>query len=471
MTEISEPSSSAPVVEAGWSGMETPGMKEAKCSLLLSVDGSFHPKIKSLPDQRVLVHQDKAYNPATTETNSFYVDFPGCTIMQLEPTVGEIPKTMPVTLTVAGKCYFTEENYRDFKTMMRTKEQSEQLNIPPNGCFDWPDVDSLLLCPLCGTVAPVPSETDNDDGEDYWMIFYPLMQITVMKGTKMTLGTRTICRLTCLGCMQGLLDGMTLKVKQEVGPERRKPSMLSFSLSALEILEEAGSASFLQDAPPRPDSHPHVDDDLDAWTLYNLWEHSGAWEALQNDYRIVLSRSMHATSTQPQTSHRISDISNGMEAKGKERYGRKCGNMACKKIHGKKDLDSGEIVRLTIQCHSCEFAFYCSKICRRAASTSHKESCSQRQIERSEQKDKKVKRVQCDTCKKVLPYTQMKKCSRCKHATCKSPREREGAMDRIHISLVFSHIRSYCIPDCGFECQKLDWSRHKLRCVAKVMNE
>jgi hypothetical protein len=418
----SSPSSVSATPEAGWSGMETPGMKEAKCSLLLAVDGSFEPKIKSLPDQRVLVYQDKAFNPATTETNCFYVDFAGCTLMQLEPLAGTVPKTMPVTLTVAGKCYFTAENYKDFKTLMRTKEESERLSIPPNGCFDWPDVQSMLLCPLCSKIAPIPKEDEANDGNDYWMLFYPLLQITVMKGSKMTLGTRTICRLTCVDCMHDLLDGMTLTVKQSPsGSDSRRPSMLSFSLSALEILEEAGSASFLQDGAPRPESHPHVDDEMDAWTLYNLWEHSGAWEALQNDYRIVLSRSMHATAQHPQLPPSSSNHDAANSDKAKQRYGRKCGSMTCNKVHGKKDANSGEVVRLTVQCELCESAYYCSKSCRRTAAAHHRESCSQRQTDKS-LKDKKTKRVQCDTCKKVLPYTQMKKCSKCKRATCKLAR-------------------------------------------------
>lgn len=428
--------------------METSGMKEAKCSLLLAVDGSFQPRIKSLPQQRLLVHQDlKVYNQeTTTETSGFYVNFPGCTIMQLEPSAGKtqgsspapVPKMMPVTLTVAGRCYFTHENYRDFKTLMRTKEQSQQLGIPPNGCFDWPDVESMLLCPLCGTVAATPQQGAHEDtAEEFWMLFYPLIQITVIKGTRMTLGTRTICRLTCVECLQDLLDGMTLTVKQAGGPERQRPSMLSFSLSALEILEEAGSASFLQDSPPRPVSHAHVDDEMDAWTLYNLWEHSGAWEALQHDYRIVLARSMQATIDQPSQQQNRDTAQEAFATTGtKERYGRKCGNMACKKAHGKKSGSGGEQMdRLSIPCEVCESVCYCSKACRKAAASDHKELCLKRQKEQREPKTQKVKRVQCDTCKKVSPYTHMKKCSRCKNATY-----------------------------CGFECQKKDWGRHKLCC-------
>eukprot|EP00980_Cylindrotheca_fusiformis_P010627 scaffold2366_cov115-Cylindrotheca_fusiformis.AAC.1 len=270
-----------------WSGLETEGMKEARCSLLIQEDDSFDPRMKSLPKQRVLVYQDRGYD-LPPQDNNFYVDFSGCTILQLEPTPGTHSRTMPTTLTVGGRCIFTPENFQDFRVMMRTKEQSSEMKISPNGNYDWPDVQALLLCPICRNVAEIPKEGDDSDHE-YWLLFYPLLQITVMKGAQMTLGTRTICRLTCLDCMEDLLEGMRLKVRPATMHGKRPG--LSFMLPVNEILAEAGSASFLEDGPPRPETHPHVDDILDAWTLYNLWEHSGAWEALQNDYRIVLSRS------------------------------------------------------------------------------------------------------------------------------------------------------------------------------------
>jgi len=137
-----------------WSGLETRGMMEAKCSLLIQKPGCFDPRIKSLPKQRVLVYQDKGYNPDASNGSpngdeNFYVDFNGCTILQFEPAHGTPQRTMPITLTVGGRCIFTPENFQDFKVMMRTQEQSIQMNISPNGNFDWPDVNSLLLCPIC----------------------------------------------------------------------------------------------------------------------------------------------------------------------------------------------------------------------------------------------------------------------------------------------------------------------------------
>lgn len=449
-----------------WSGLETKGMKEAKCSLLLQEDAAFEPKIKALPKQRVLVYQDKGFHPnsansstPTSTPNSnednFYVDFKGCTILQLEPSFGPTPqRTMPVTLTVGGRCIFTPENYHDFRVMMRTKEQSREMDIAPNGNFDWPDVQSMLLCPLCGSKAPIPQERDEYELE-YWMLFYPLLQITVMKGSQMTLGTRTVCRLTCLECMENLLEGMLLTVQpgssSQNASNSTKNTRLTFTLPASNVLAEAGSASFLEDGPPRPETHPHVDDILDAWTLYNLWEHSGAWEALQNDYRIVLSRSMQgdagggggggggAADDQDGAAAASAD-GDGVpqQPRLRERLGKACGNPKCKKVQGKKDRTSGEIIRLTIKCKECFSEFYCSKACREKAKEKHRPDCLAKQQERKERREKKAKKVQCDTCQQKLPYTQMKKCSRCRQATY-----------------------------CSVECQRKAWAEHKAHCVKR----
>jgi MYND finger len=448
-------------------------MREAKCSLLLQDDVPYNARIKSLPKQRVLVFQDRGglhqsgsigsqphhpkallphhvpqHTPASPEEN-FYVDFKGATIFQLEPTPQQAHSCMPVTITVGGRCVFTPENYQDFRVMMRTKEQSVEMDITPNGSFDWPDVSSLLLCPVCGERGQIPRDANTDVGEndinlqEYWMIFYPLLQVCVLKGSQLTLGTRTICRLVCMDCMEDLLEGVTLTVQPGGGggaggvartpTAGRRSTRLAFTLPARDVLAEAGSASFLEDGPPRPDTHPHLDDILDAWTLYNLWEHSGAWEALQNDYRIVLSRSMHGDPS----GHGFGiDDDEAEPCRLKERMGKPCGNPTCNKVHGRIDAGQEQVVRLAIKCQHCQSEFYCSKACRDAAEPSHREECERKQKDREERREKKAKKVECDTCHQKFPHTKMKKCSRCRHAT-------------------------YCSP----ECQKLAWDAgHKSEC-------
>jgi len=293
--------------------------------------------------------------------------------------------------------------------MMRNAEEAKILNLPPNSEFEWPAVKSLLLCPLCSATAQVPDGTTDCE---YWMVFYPLLQVEHQE-SEMTLATRTICRFVCLDCMQQLLDGMFLTVKQT-----DKPNAVAFSLSAMEILQEAGTVSFLQDGPPRPEEYPHVDDPVDAWTLYTLWESTGAWEALQNDYRSALARSMQGT---PAPSAKKNGI-----MQTKDRYGRKCGNMGCEKVHGKRG-DDGAIIRLSVICKQCKISYYCSSECRSAAWAVHSLDC--------EAGKKRAKLVNCDACKKTLPYTRMKTCSRCRSAVY-----------------------------CSVECQRGAWPLHKVSC-------
>ena len=237
----------------------------------------------------------------------------------------------------------------------------------------------------------------------------------------------------------------------------RTPTRLAFTLPAADILAEAGSASFLEDGPPRPDTHPHVDDILDAWTLYNLWEHSGAWEALQNDYRIVLSRSMNGGYNNSSSSGGGAGGDGGgkeihspntesatavtpQEPRLKERMGRTCGNYPqCTKIHGQPDPTTGQVTRLGIKCRDCHAEFYCSKACRETAKLSHRSSCEKKQRDREERREKKAKKVECHTCKQKFPFTRMKKCSRCRQATY-----------------------------CSVECQRNDWDKHKPVCQASA---
>jgi hypothetical protein len=76
-----------------WSGLETPEMKEARCSLLLPIDITYQPKVKSLPASKVLVKQDKG----TKKSHNYLVNFLGCTLLQLVPNPGVRHPAMPVT--------------------------------------------------------------------------------------------------------------------------------------------------------------------------------------------------------------------------------------------------------------------------------------------------------------------------------------------------------------------------------------
>ena len=61
------------------------------------------------------------------------VYFRGCTIIRLHSKgsrdIGST-KALPVDLTIAGPCYYTKEDKKDFEIMMRTREQSLLMKLP-----------------------------------------------------------------------------------------------------------------------------------------------------------------------------------------------------------------------------------------------------------------------------------------------------------------------------------------------------
>lgn len=527
---------------AVWSGFETIGMRRAKCSLLLQDDMIHDAIIKKLPKQRVLIDRGVrtntsnlvasssstasvvSINPALSSSSfsssssssspgdvvrnedsknsnhssesgnsnehdystdePYYVDFDGATVLQLEPSISpmEPQSVMPITITVAGKCVLTPENYIDFQVMMRTKEQSYEMNIPPNGAFDWPDITSFLLCPVCSNICSIPRLGDRQEHE-YWMVYYPLIQIAIRNqdttthtnvnantnnnnnnNNEMVLSTRTICRLMCLDCMDDLLEGLSLNVTPGgLCKERLKnrpidtatktnsttftdntntkklktPAKgLAFSLPVVDILAEAGSVSFLEGGPPRPETHQHLDDILDAWTLYTLWECSGAWEALQNDYRMQLSKSLSPVPIENNIDENNEGTMSPVQASWTKRIGQKCASESCHRVHGKTTLDSGAVCRLSIKCQDCHSELYCSKPCREDSRIRHAELCRDRRKQREERRERSSSRqIQCDTCARKFSCTKMKKCSSCRHSTY-----------------------------CSVDCQKVDWERHKSFC-------
>jgi hypothetical protein len=466
-----------------WSGLESEAMQEARCSLLIPSERQYQPKIKYLPRQRVLVHQDKAIQPAVDLLGgkSFSVDFSGAAILQLEASPDLPYKTMPATLTVAGRCHFTTQNYKDFAMMMRSRHQSTAIDVPPNGSFDWPDVEALLLCPVCGTYQDVPPDPDDestmDEDEDksnspeltgdqhpqhYWMLFYPLLQIHSGKANKMMVASRTVCRLVCLDCMQKLVQGLFLPPVTITQQQQQQantdddgfpiPGKSLPPLSVMGILDEVGTAVFLQGDPPRPQHAPHIDDELDAWSLYQLWEHCGAWEALQHDYKHTLTMSMKVNhrnannnsnnksgvdETKTPDPPAFTVMTSSATHAAKQRFGRKCDSPSCDRVHGKKDAELEDVVLISVVCEKCEGAYYCSKACRKEAAVYHSTTCSKQAVVESPNNDKKkrVKTIPCHVCEKVLPCTQMKKCSKCR-------------------------VANYC----SVACQRQDWATHKATC-------
>ena len=200
----------------------------------------------------------------------------------------------------------------------------------------------------------------------------------------MVVASHTIARLVCLDCMQGLLQGLFLAPPapaHQTDLDGLPVPVESFPpLSVMDVLEEVGSVAFLQENPPCPEHAPHIDDDLDAWALYQLWEHSAALEVLQDDHKATLSASMKGQydananskiskdknksgveeSKKPNTTGFTVMTSSARDA-APERYGCTCGSPFCDQIHGKKDALLQKVVLLSVVCQECDAACYCSK--------------------------------------------------------------------------------------------------------------
>ena len=132
-----------------YSGLETEGMKVLKCTLKLQPHWEYQHDILTLPPKRVTVPMDGS--------DAKNVMFHGWKVMQLALSGGrrEGELVMPVSFTIGGPCTYNKEDKKDFEIMMRSKEQSLCMKIPPNGNFDWPDYRAFETCPGCCTPKQV----------------------------------------------------------------------------------------------------------------------------------------------------------------------------------------------------------------------------------------------------------------------------------------------------------------------------
>eukprot|EP00956_Cyclotella_meneghiniana_P036634 scaffold128103_cov48-Cyclotella_meneghiniana.AAC.1 len=175
-------------------GLETQGMKDVRCTLKKFQESwTYDAQITNLKPKRVTVAQDGQPNKS--------VNFRGCKIIQLRSTdCYEKDDVMPFFLTIGGRCTYTKQDKRDFEIMMRTKQESYAMRLPPNGEYDWPNYKTFETCPFCCKRAK-PGAPDT-----YWMLFQNLMQIT-----HDGIGMRFQCRLTCEDCFEKFTEGQYLQ--------------------------------------------------------------------------------------------------------------------------------------------------------------------------------------------------------------------------------------------------------------------
>lgn len=239
-----------------YSGLETEGMKVLKCTLKIQPHWEYQHDILTLPQKRVTVPMDGS--------DAKNVMFHGCKVMQLALSGGrrEGELVMPVSFTIGGPCTYNKEDKKDFEIMMRSKEQSLAMHIPPNGNFDWPDYRAFETCPGCCTRAKASSS-----GRRYWLLFQPVLQHVYASQNEgqATMAIRMLCRLTCQECLENMTEDKYVEVIQGNG------DAAIVNVPLLDVIEEQGPITWLSDGQMRVRSI-NEDTCLNAYTLYQTWE-------------------------------------------------------------------------------------------------------------------------------------------------------------------------------------------------------
>jgi hypothetical protein len=206
-----------------------------------------------------------------------------------------------------------------------------------------------------------------------------------MQAAEEGLGMRTIARLTCPGCLEDLTEGMSLQANVA-------GTGIVHTIPLLDLVEDTGSITFLERATPSGSGRRQATDILPAYTLYQIWETSGTWQAMCNKFADTFQEAsggrveIRPTRNDGYRSknHRAGiDDSSDEDGGGGDsqwvvqnqpRAGERCGGPGCDKIHGSKR------VRLQ-QCRGCKQVLYCSVDCQSRAWPDHKASCQARQAE------------------------------------------------------------------------------------------
>lgn len=353
-----------------YSGLETDGMKQVRCTLKLQPEWTYTSDVMTLNPEQVTVIMDGS--------PSRKVQFHGCKTIQLTcSNMDEKRGTiMPPLMTVAGPCYYTKEDKKDFEIMMRTKEQSIMMKLPPNGQFDWPDYRAFETCPQC-CVRAKPGSKDR-----FWLVYHPLLQMTDSN----QIGVRMMSRLVCRDCFESITDECFLRVS--TGPSTVEDVPL------LDVIEDQGSVTWLFNG-RRKSANTGELCIMSAYKLYQTWEYTGTWQALCNTFGNALETSSGGfgfiaqkpiyNSADPSTHWEMDQIPT--------KDGRKCDCKQCPNVHGKRAAPEpgkkkGKKIRLQ-ECMGCLEIMYCSEDCQREDWLEHKEYCKEVQRKRKEEEEQK----------------------------------------------------------------------------------
>lgn len=305
------------------------------------------------------------------------VNFRGCRIIRLHssdrPTdIGSV-KALPVDLTVAGPCYYTKEDKKDFEIMFRTREQSLLMKLPFTSKFDWPDYRVVEQCPKCCKRAKASSS-----GERYWLVYQMCFQ-----RAEINCGIRWMLRLMCEDCFESIIDDCSI-----IKGSTTVPLLDAIEAQGPITLQQYGYTSLT----PLNSGVQHG-----AYKLYCAWEGSGAFQAMCNEIGSMLDGFVTQKPAPSSTYWDMSQIP--------KKEGRKCDYDGCSNVHGKREAPKpgqkkGRKTRLQ-ECLGCYDAMYCSEECQKAAWPDHKAFCTEAQRKRKEEEEKQKAKEKMDHEEKV----------------------------------------------------------------------
>eukprot|EP00574_Skeletonema_japonicum_P011568 CAMPEP_0201721072 /NCGR_PEP_ID=MMETSP0593-20130828/5851_1 /ASSEMBLY_ACC=CAM_ASM_000672 /TAXON_ID=267983 /ORGANISM="Skeletonema japonicum, Strain CCMP2506" /LENGTH=414 /DNA_ID=CAMNT_0048211817 /DNA_START=71 /DNA_END=1315 /DNA_ORIENTATION=- len=372
-----------------FSGLENEGMRDLTNTLKIQPTYTYEPNILELQPARVVCCMDGA--------PSKNVNFRGCKIIRLLVSADSSDvTTFPVNLTIAGPCYYTKEDKKDFEIMMRTREQSLLMKLPYISKFDWPDYRAIEQCPKC-----CKRQKPSSSGTRYWLVYQQCIQCT-----EIGVGTRMMPRLMCEECFESITDEFYVSVVvgsgfEAVGPETIAP--------LLDVIEDQGPITWLQNGQRLAN---HVDGTfLGAYKLYCAWEYSGAFQAMCDEIGRQMQSFLGDISgnlgfeynfvgqqqAPPSTYWEMSQIP--------DKEGRVCDYDGCANVHGKRvapkpGKKKGKKTRLQ-ECLGCFDVMYCSEDCQKAAWPDHKAVCKEAQRKRKEEEEKGKARQKIDAEEKM----------------------------------------------------------------------
>jgi len=132
---------------------------------------------------------------------------------------------------------------------------------------------------------------------------------------------------------------------------------------------------------------------LKAYELYQVWEYSGAWQVLSDNFGEVFQslsdRGVTFMScTKPDDPSEFWQLSQIPNKKGRQCDGPNCENVHGERLEPKEGERKGKKISLQ-ECSGCFETMYCSEECQADAWPDHKDTCKEIQRERKEKDDQK----------------------------------------------------------------------------------